>query len=297
MNAPVNPPINPVEQLQKLHKDLRAAAITLTETEARFLVDHYYIMQEDRKRAHNQVLALDADKEPHEIVGWLAGNSRVLENEIKKVLETYASSKRIGVWMQSIVGIGPVISAGMLAHIDIEMCRTVGQIWRFAGYDPTVKWAAKTKRPWNAGLKTLCWKTGQSFMKFSGNPDCVYGHMYKTRKAYEVARNDSGSNAERAARILTEKNFDKTTEAYKHLTAGHLPPAQIDAMARRWAVKMFLSHLHICWWYDTKGELPPVPYVIGIKGHIDFVPPPNQELIPGLAEALNNTINKGNNNS
>jgi hypothetical protein len=245
-------------------------------------------MQEDRKRAHNQVLALESGKEPHEVVGWLAGNSRLLENEIKKVLETYASSKRIGMWMQSIVGIGPVISAGMLAHIDIELCRTVGNIWRFAGLDPTQKWAPKTKRPWNAGLKTLCWKTGQSFMKFSGNPDCVYGHMYKERKAYEVARNDSGGNAETAARILTEKNFNKSTDAYKHLTAGHLPPAQIDARARRWAVKMFLSHLQICWWYDVKGELPPVPYVIGIMGHIDFVPPPNQELFPGLSKALKN---------
>jgi hypothetical protein len=279
-------PINPVEQLQKLHKDIRAAAVTLTATEARFLVDHYYIMQEDRKRAHNQVLALDADKEPHEIVSWLAGNSRLLENEIKKVLETYASSKRIGIWMQSIVGIGPVISAGMMAHIDIEKARTVGSIWRFAGQDPTVKWKPKTKRPWNAGLRTLCWKTGQSFMKFSGNEDCMYGHLYKKRKVYEVERNNRGDNAARAAEILKEKNFDKTTQAYKHLTGGHLPPAHIDAMARRWTVKMFLSHLQMCWWYDTKGELPPVPYVIGIIGHIDFIPPPSQELLPGLSEAL-----------
>jgi hypothetical protein len=279
-------PVNPVEQLQKLHKDLRAAAVTLSTTEARFLVDSYYIMQEDRKRAHNQVLALEENKEPHEIIGWLAQNSRLLENEIKKVLETYASSKRIGMWMQSIVGIGPVISAGMLAHINIEKGRTVGSIWRFAGLDPTVKWEKKKKRPFNAGLKTLCWKTGQSFMKFSGNEDCMYGHLYKKRKVYEVARNDSGGNTERAAEILTEKNFDKSTEAYKHLSAGHLPPAQIDARARRWAVKIFLSHLQMCWWYDTKGELPPVPYVIGIKGHIDFIPPPNQELLPGLSEAL-----------
>jgi hypothetical protein len=279
-------PTNPTEQLHKLKKDLRAAAVTLTATEARFLVDSYYIMQEDRKRAHNQVRALDADKEPHEIVGWLAGNSRLLENEIKKVLETYASSKPVGAWMQSLVGIGPVISAGMLAHINIDLCQTVGHLWRFAGLDPTQKWEPKTKRPWNAGLKTLCWKAGQSFLKLSNNPDCVYGVMYRDRKAYEIARNDSGGNTAVAARILTEKNFGKKTDAFKHLTAGHLPPAQIDARARRWAVKMFLSHLQIVWWYDAKGELPPVPYVIGHLGHVDFVPPPNAEAFPGLPDAL-----------
>lgn len=56
----------------------------------------------------------------------------------------------------SIHGIGPVISAGLLAHIDIHRAVTVGHIWRFAGLDPSVKWLKKTKRPWNAGLKVLC---------------------------------------------------------------------------------------------------------------------------------------------
>src|SRR5215467_2710326 len=107
------------EQLTKLRKDIRLAAVNLTETEARFLVDNYYIMQEDRKRAHNQERALDVNKEPHEIVTWLADNSRLLEEELKKVLNEYSNSKRIGRWMQSIVGIGPVISAGFLAHINI----------------------------------------------------------------------------------------------------------------------------------------------------------------------------------
>ena len=274
------------EQLTKLRKDIRLAAVNLTENEARFLVDNYYIMQEDRKRAHNQERALDDNKEPHEIVTWLAVNSKLLEEELKKVLGEYSNSKLIGRWMQSIVGIGPVISAGYLAHIDINETETVGQMWRFAGLDPTSKWLPKTKRPWNASLKTLCWKLGQSFLKFNNHENCIYGHLYKLRKKYEVDRNESGQNAEQAARILTEKNFDKKTEAYKHLSKGRLPPAQIDARARRWTVKMFMSHLHIVWWFHTKKVLPIKPYVIGIMGHIDFIPPPNTGIIPGLTEAL-----------
>jgi len=273
------------EQLTKLRKDVRAAASTLSAMEARFLVDAYYIMQEDRKRAHNQERALDKSAEPNEVVAWLAENSRALENELKKVLDTYAGGHPVGVWMMSLTGIGPVIAAGMLAHIDIERCPTAGHIWRFAGLDPTVKWEKKTKRPWNASLKTLCWKAGQSFMKFSNHENCFYGPLYQQRKAYELKRNESG-NAERAARILTERNFNKSTEAYKHLTAGHLPPAQIDAMARRWAVKMFLSHLQTVWWWHAKGEVPPVPYVIGISGHVDYIAPPNASMFAGLEEAL-----------
>ena len=152
--------------------------------------------------------------------------------------------------------------------------------------DPTKVWEAKTKRPWNAALKTLCWKAGQSFMKFSGRDDCFYGALYRQRKAYEVARNDSGGNAERAAQILVEKKFGKSTDAYRHLTGGKLPPAQIDARARRWAVKLFLSHLQTVWWWQHNGVVPPKPYVIGIMGHIDYIPPQNIDAFPGLAEAL-----------
>lgn len=274
------------EQLLKLRKDVRAAAVTLTAQEARYLVDSYYIMQEDRKRAHNQVRALDESEEPHEIIDWLATNSQLLENELKKVLDEYANSHKIGVWMNSITGIGPVISAGFLAHIDIEKSPTVGHMWRFAGLDPTVQWLPKQKRPWNAQLKTLCWKAGQSFMKLNNNPNCLYGILYKERKVYEVNRNEAGGNAARAAQILTEKNFGKDTEAYGHLMAGHLPPAQIDARARRWAVKMYLSHMQTVWWWDKYNVPPPVPYVIGIMGHIDYIEPPNLGMYPGLQAAL-----------
>jgi hypothetical protein len=278
-----------MEQLDRLKRDIRAAAIHLTETEARFLVDNYYIMQEDRKRAGNQERALEESREPHDVINWLASNAKMMEDELRKVLEVYAGSKPVGRWMMSLTGIGPVISAGMLAHIDIKECPTAGHMWRFAGLDPTSHWGKGERRPWNAQLKTLCWKTGQSFMKFSNHPDCFYGPLYRQRKEYEQRRNDSGGNVETARRILSEKNFDRSTEAYKHLSTGKLPPAQIDARARRWAVKMFLSHLQAVWWWNEFVKVPPVPYVHGIMGHVDYVMPPNLDHFPGLAERLSVT--------
>ena len=255
-----------LEPITKLTKDLKAAAAQMSDGEARFLVDYYYIAQEDRKRSTNQVRALDESKEPNAVIGWLADQSEGLEEQIKKALDVYTKNHMMGSWMRQIVGIGPVISAGLLAHIDIEKAPTVGHIWRYAGLDPTSKWEKGQKRPWNAGLKTLCWKAGQSFMKFSGRDDCYYGHIYRERKNF-VYRDWE------LAEQLKEK-VGKNTEAYKHFSNGLLPPGQIDARARRYAVKLFLSHLHGAWYETHFGTKPPLPYPIAHMGHVHFIPSP-----------------------
>lgn len=261
-----------LEPITKLTKDLKAAAAYMSSDEARFLVDYYYIAQEDRKRSTNQVRALNESKEPNAVISWLAAQSEALEEQIKKALDVYTKNHIMGSWMRQIVGIGPVISAGLLAHIDIEKAPTVGHIWRYAGLDPTSKWEKGQKRPWNAGLKTLCWKAGQSFMKFSGRDDCYYGHIYRERKNFEIARNERGDNKELAEQL--KEKVGKTTEAYKHLSNGVLPPGQIDARARRYAVKLFLSHLHGAWYETHFGTKPPLPYPIAHMGHVHFIPSP-----------------------
>lgn len=326
--------------VQKLTKDLKLAAALLTDTEARYLVDYYYITQEDRKRAGNQTRALTEAAEPCAVVNWLTDQAGSLEKEIKKALDAYTDAHPIGAWLKGITGIGPVLAAGLLAHIDIEKAPTVGHIWSFAGLNPTVKWMSQEKatdwlkaritdpdqvlvkswvegeskeiqkleallvetaqhfgrgyenlrrtatvndegqpvtltvksiaralacRPFNAALKTLCWKIGQSFLKTSGKEDGVYGKLYKQRKAYEIANNDAGKYADQAA--IGAARVGKATEAYGHYSAGKLPPAQIDARARRYAVKQFLSDLHAVWYRHHFKKDPPLPYPIAILGH------------------------------
>ncbi len=310
-----------LDPVQKLTKDLTTAARTLEDDEARFLVDYYYIAQEDRKRAGNQALALNNNAEPNSVLNWLHKQSETLENQIRRALDSYTQAHSMGSWMREIYGIGPVISAGLLANIDIERAPTAGHIWRFAGLDPTVVWKktedvqkdvsaikeldetevirlakeygrnpeslikrslndrgeldrgqlrnALAMRPWNATLKTLCWKVGQSFMKFSGRDECVYGKIYLQRKAYEIDRNEAGGNATAAA--AGARRVGKNTDAYEHYSAGKLPPAQIDARARRYAVKLFLSHLHNEWYRRHFGVEPPLPYPIAILGHAHLI--------------------------
>lgn len=249
----------------RLQNDIARAATFLSDDEARFLVDYYYIAQEDRKRSTNQQRALQAVREPNAVISWLANQSGTLEKQILRVLDKYTEAHVMGSWMRGIYGIGPVISAGLLAHIDITKAPTVGHIWSFAGLDPRTVWEKGHKRPWNAALKTLCWKVGQSFMKFSNHPNCFYGHLYRQRKEYEIKRNDEGGNAEAAA--VGAAKVGKTTEAYKYYSVGKLPPAQIDARARRWAVKIFLSHLHAEWYRRHYNTEPPKPFAIAILGH------------------------------
>ena len=132
------------DSIKRLTRDLIKASATLSDQEVRCLVDGYYLMQDGRKRANSQVMAMAG--EPTQVLSWLGEQSEVLEGQIKRALQSYAQSQKIGQWMLSIYGIGPVITAGMLAHIDLAQAPTAGHIWRYAGLDPTQKWGKGQKR-------------------------------------------------------------------------------------------------------------------------------------------------------
>jgi hypothetical protein len=320
-----------LDPIARLSRDLKVAATTLSPREARYLVDSYYQIQEYRKAAANQVLSLSKSAEPHEVLTWFFDQAKTLEDQIKRALDSWSDSKDLGQWVKGIVGIGPVISAGLLAHIDIEKAPTVGHIWRIAGLDPDRQWlgkkkakplveevlaganldeavgiiaeqtnvrretlyrmattgkegqtrkltkdsliAATSRRPWNASLKTLCWKIGESFVKVSGNPESLYGRLYAERKAYEQKKNASGEYADQAKAKLENCNIGRNTEAYQHYSSGVLPPAHIHSRAKRWAVKLFLSHYHAQAYRLHYGVEPPNPYPIEHLGHVHWVVP------------------------
>ena len=264
------------EPIQRLSRDLKVAAASLSRVEARYLVDSYYQMQQDRIRADGQILAQVGTGEPHAVLSWLGANTASLEGQIRRALGAYSSAHPVGRWAESIVGIGPVISAGLLAHIDITRAPTVGHIWRFAGYDPTVTWEKKMKRPWNAQLKRLCWIIGESFVKVSSHEADIYGKLYHQRKALEIDRNTRGLFAEQAAAMLVRKRFQNKTGAKAAYEAGRLPPGHLHARAKRWAVKLFLSHWHHVAYTQHYGVAPPKPYVLTeAGGHAHAIPVPN----------------------
>lgn len=276
-----------LEGLTRMSKDLANASKTLSTREARFLTDMYYMIQDNRISAGNQVRTLQKNEEPHEVLSWLGSQNTLLEAQIKRALDKWTDDHRVGVWAKSIVGIGPVISAGLLSNIDIERCPTAGHIWSFAGLNPNMKWEKNQKRPYNASLKTLtAFKLGESFVKVQNNDNDVYGKVYAARKKIETERNEAGLFRETAEQSIG-KIKKKDTEAYKAYAQGKLPLARIHARARRYAVKLFLAHYHHVAYFHRYGVMPPFPYVFEhLKGHVDFIAPPNPDLIPGFPAAL-----------
>jgi hypothetical protein len=264
-----------LESIITMGKDIRKAAITLDKKEVRFLVDSYYERQDERIRSAGRERALDKEGEPNAIVSWLTDQAETLENQIKGALEKYAKSDPTGEWAMSQWGIGPVITAGLLSHIDIEKANTSSKVWAYAGVDANRAPRKKGEKiNYNPTLKTLVWKIGESFVMGCNNEKAFYPQIYVKRKAYETRKNEAGEYAAQAANALATKNYSKDTEAYKAYIQGKLPLGQIHARAKRYAAKMFLSHFHHVLYMNTYGKPPEKIYPIAILGHADFIEPP-----------------------
>lgn len=295
-----------VVSVERMKKDERAAAELLTPMQARYFVDEYYARQEDRIRSEGRVRSMTESGEPCQCVEWLGLNSRILEDQIKGMLDRYSKAHPVGLWLRSIKGIGPVLAAGFLANLDINRidketgaleCTTAGHFWHICGLDPSLdsegfrrdRRIRGRKLSYNPSMKRLAWLAGESFKRLGKETEDdepgskLYRVLYDRRKEIELANNEAGRYAEQAAQALTEKKFGEDTLAIAAYRAGKLPLARIDRRACRWATKIFLSHLHEVWWKLEHADLPyPKPYAIGIMGHVDYIPPPNLHLV-GLA--------------
>ena len=260
--------------VKKLDRDLMKAMSVTTIDEARFLVSNYYVMQTDRIRSYGQGRELFKAGEPHQVISFLAGQSEVLEDQIKKALDRYTDCHPIGEWLKSIVGIGPVIAAGLISNLDITKAPTAGHFWSYAGLCPEQKRAKGQKINWNPDLKRLLWLLGESFVKVSGNDKAVYGKLYKERKDYEQAKNEACDYVDQA--LEKAKVVGKDTDAYKFYSQGKLPPAHIHRRACRFATKILLSHLQEVWYWHEYKKAPPAPYVMVFCGHAHKIPVPNK---------------------
>jgi hypothetical protein len=333
-----------LEPLMRLDKDIKKAASLMNGESVRSAVTLYYHIQGFRIRAKSKVTSAP-EESPDKVLSWVFENTRRLEEDIKKILGEFAAGYTVGKWLQSICGIGPVISAGLLANLDIRTAKTAGQWWRFAGLDPTLTWVGREKskdlvkralnesggldakgisliskesgqhaaniinvwehgfkpvvgekakagkagleawlsrRPYNADLKTLtAFKLGECFVKVKGNAKDFYGKIYEQRKAFECSQNDAGAYKEEAEKMLSQRKYGKETEAYKAYSLGRLSAGHIHARCRRYAVKLFLSHLHHVMHEDFYGAPPPVPYIMSKADtkHTHFIKPPNWPML------------------
>ena len=108
----------------KLGKDLKLASGHLGKDEGRFLVQQYYTVQENRIAAQHQARKLQEANKPYDLIKYVSSQMALIEFQIKNSLDIWTNNQKVGVWLRSIKGIGPVITAGLIAHLDIEKAPT-----------------------------------------------------------------------------------------------------------------------------------------------------------------------------
>lgn len=117
------------------------SAANLSREEARQMVQLYYTWQTQRIALGNQVRDLQASNPAG--VGALQffyGESHSLEEQMIRPLKAWVESLEAGRWAYSQLGIGPVLAAGLCAHVDPRRALVAGSVWRYAGVDPSLKW-------------------------------------------------------------------------------------------------------------------------------------------------------------
>src|SRR6516162_248843 len=266
---------------------LREAA--LSDAEARMLVASYYMSQDMRKRMDMQIRHLGdrvaAGKDvgrSSQILEFTADQFATIEDGMRKAIQRYAEGSKVGRWLLSQIGIGPVIAGGLLAHLDIRVAETAGHFWTFAGLNPNKRsWGKGEKRPYNAQLKQICWHLGNSFQKTCNHKESVYGPLYKIRKERLVEDNEELKFSERAKIFVT-----KSADVRNMLATGRLPLGNLDQQARNYAAKILLSHLHAVMYWNYYNRIPPRPFAIAILGHAHEIKVPGtEEEFPGFARA------------
>jgi hypothetical protein len=202
---------------------------------------------------------------------WLAKGEKVISAKLTQWVKSDRSPQEAK-WAYSQIGLGPILAAGLAAHIDVTKADSISAVWKFAGLAPGFDRRTKGKTlPYNSRLKVLCWKIGESFVKVSGKEGAVYGQFYASFKADEINRNETGRYREAAARELASKKFsDNATK--KRLLEGKLSDGHLHSRAKRRAVKLFLSHYYLKG-REYRGLPVREPYAIVIQGHDGMIEP------------------------
>lgn len=216
--------------------------ISIPKTQIRFVVDRYYQTQEHRIALQGQIRAIRELKEDTTVLEGYFKQFYAIEKGIAKDLKHYFEEQPMCGWLKKCKGIGPVFGSVLMALIDVEKAQHISSIWEYCGLDPNQKRIKGQKINYNPFLKKTCWLIGKSFIKSKG----------RYRKLYDQYKEDYKKKFPNEVEIK-DKNGKKIKTNY---TKGHL-----DSMARRKAVKMFLSD----YWVENRRQLglpltPPYPH-------------------------------------
>ncbi len=251
----------------------------------RYLTDLYDQAQRLRIGVDNRIRAAaqGADEgEPDPELAEVAGDMLAVERKIFRRMGREIKNHPAWPWLDGVKGIGPTLGTKILGLIgQIETFNTVSMLWAFSGY--AVR-DGKRERPvkgkklgYSVRLKTALYLAGDSFVK-SRYP---YRDLYDTRKEryirdkqIVVARRlvpeadapDEELLVSKAMRARLVKLCNEREENAAW-TDGH-----VEAAARRYMVKVFVSHL---WevWREAEGFPTRPPYALEYLNHSTYLDP------------------------
>lgn len=162
-----------------------------------------------------------------------------IESSVTPMIKDYNYKSVTGNWSLMQEGIGQATAAALLSMIDVNKAPNVNSVWRYCGLDP------KQTEPgsWNPFLKSLTWKIGKAFAVY---PDSFYGQLYAKELKRRTELNKSGSYSD------------------------DVPDARLQAQARRYATKIFLSH-----WYQIRHQEVTGIFPTNLINSASYIAPPN----------------------
>lgn len=128
--------------LAKLDDDVLQAARLSDQLENRYILSTYYRTQKPRVAAKNQYVKLKEVRHPRVLLGHLIKLGNAIESQVGVLLGEFARQYTVGRVMQSVYGIGEILSASALARLNIPPPPTAGHWIRFAGLDPSQIWVS-----------------------------------------------------------------------------------------------------------------------------------------------------------
>ena len=217
-------PSNKIPLAQK--NKLKASVIKMAQEPSdsiRFLVDFYYQTQRQRISADNRIRAIlqgydttEDGKIPY-FLQWTAGTYRNQEKTLKEVLGAYSMTSKVGRWLNDIVGVGPCISAGLLAYFKVhKKMRSCASFWTYAGLnDNNIPWlgtkrAASVMEEAKAVCLDRCKNRAEKYLSFQ-DPDMVK----ELKEIVKMKDSDmifsKGANISDIKSILKKRGISKET--------------------------------------------------------------------------------------
>jgi len=179
-------------------------------------------------------------------------------DEIEKRLKSYVRDHDLWHWLKEIYGISEINAAGLIAKVgDISKFDTVSDLWSFFGLRP------KSSFDFEGGCK---WESYEHYRQATKEE--------RTLAVYDIGENFIRKDSfyrqfydERREKAENEEKFGKPEENKQHYYQD----------ARRYAVKIFLSHLYEVW-RRIEGLETREPYIMQEEYH-NYIKPPYLETI------------------